>query len=396
MRKLYMIALLALCACSIDLGQPSNAQAVGPSGRSVIRTIDGGICTGQGTTASPLDCHLTVDTSSGLGGLGVSGNTLNATVSLSEITFALLGDGSDGAFHFDGSTTLTMHDGQTVAPVGSSPAVYSLVNELFCAGCTIDSGVEVRTMGFGVFDTSTLTLNGKIQWNGNAASGATGGAALVAEHYGEGGAGGNGGAGGGGASSVGACPVGGEWGPNGTWCSQSGGAAGSPGTDGVACKGGGGGNGGDGAASGSTACSMTAFTAANFRIFTDSLNAMGSRQGTNKTGGGAGGGGGRGASTPTTAGGGGGGGGGYVVVHAKKIVGSGSIESKGGAGANGAAGNNTGGGGGGGGGTVIVLIATGSNPTITVTGGAKGTGQGTGANGGNGGPGLSEIYKVGL
>lgn len=397
---LIVLPLLAACGERVEVGTRSEAQAVGPGNLSKVTVLDGGLCTGTGTTADPFNCSVT--TAGAVSGTGSAGSPLTLGASLDAISFGLMGDGSDGTFVFDGSTTFVDRRGVSHVPSGG---VYTQTNDVFCNGCTINVGVTVNPNGFRFYDRGTLTLNGKVARNGNNASGVTGGTAstVTAVSYfngssgTQGGAGGNGGAGGGAA-----CGAGGVTSDSvnasgtGLNCENSGGAAGSPGAVGGKCHGGGGGNGGNGTACAGGTVGLFSLQNSNFRMFNDALSGRYNRSGgtTRSYMGGSGGGGGRGASTPTAYGGGGGGGGGVVHVYAAKIVGTGSVEAKGGTGANGEATNNTGGGGGGGGGIAVVLVGAGPCPTIDVTGGAGGAGNGTGANGGAGGSGVSRCYVM--
>ena len=254
------------------------------------------------------------------------------------------GDGSDGIITLGTNT------------VASRTMYYAALNV----------GAYTLTSSFPVFVQGVCTLaGGSINNNGNAASGATAGAATSAGIWGVGAAGGNGGsaAAGSNGSSVTAASLGGA------------GAAG-----GVS----GGGN------SAGTAGTVTAPVANDGGIPRNWYDVL---QGRTKNttpvyyAGGAGGSGG--GSGSASVGGGGGGGGGILLVVARIITGTGTISCNGGAGAAGT-GTNAGGGGGGGGGACYV-VARQSSITPTATGGAPGTAVGTGVAGSTGSSGTAVL-----
>ena len=261
------------------------------------------------------------------------------------------GDGSDGVLNFvsTGSTTLA---GATL-----SGGTYTMTRDIYAAsGTVIPSATTIVTAGFRFFCQGLLTLNGTIQWNGNAGSngtssaGGAAGAALSAAYLG------GSTAGGAGSTTNGANAAAG---PSASMGSAGGaGGAGNSGTAGAAPT-------------------VTAPTAASGGIknLPTALNGWLNVAGTNtKITGGAGGGGGGGDGT--AGGGGGGGGGGVVIVAAQQLAGSGLISASGGVGGNGYASsvNGCGGGGGGGGGWVVLITAN----LLTASAGSSSAGSGTG------------------
>lgn len=272
------------------------------------------------------------------------------------------GDGSDGAVVFDGTST--------VLGLVPSSSTYTLTRDIFTASCVVDSGVSIRTQGYRVFCTGTLTNNGTIGYylpGANSSSGIAGGTGLTFSSKGA--PGGNGGTGAG--------------------------AAGQSAGSGFGGAGGAGGSGSGGANAGGAGGTVTAPSPSygSWRALPTALNGFyassGSATGVFSLGGGGGAGGGDG----TNKGGGGGGSGGPVPVYAKTIAGAGVLEAVGGNGSVGLGGN-SGAGGGGGGGLVLVISASvvaGAVPgqTINVAGGSGGEGSGTGANGADGSAGLS-------
>lgn len=283
---------------------------------------------------------------------------------------AIYGDGSDGAFTFDGSTTIL-----GVAP---STNTYTMNRDWFLGATTINNGVSIITAGFRLFVQGTLTNNGTIQWNGNNASGtngATPGAALGGNNVIDNAAGNNPGlAGGSGGTGNG---------NNGNSFAVSYGVGGA------------GGNGGTGNATTAGTGGSIGGTVANrggFKWLLATIAYMPSPSGL--TGptlllGGAGGG--SGGGDATNAGGAGGGGGGIVILCARAFAGTGSVTANGGAGGNVTTSSlGCGGGGGGGGGGVIVISSSVSGgavagQTITANGGLAGTHHGTTATDGHAG-----------
>jgi hypothetical protein len=341
-----------------------------PSGGTGVATLTNhGVLVGQAAAAIAAT------------GAGTAGQVLTSNGASADPTFqalpaasgglAIYGDGSDGTQTFDGSTT--------ILGVVPSSNIYTLTRDIFLAAGTINNGVTIKPNGFRIFCAGTLTNNGSIIYNGNAASGATGGAAQAAVVA---------------PTQDGANRVG-TAGGNG---STTNGANGTAFASGVRLGGGVGGAAGAGsggtAGAGGTGTAPTVNDGGVHHAMPALIGSMGSWGSLTQTikwlGGGSGGGGGGGDTT--NSGGGGGSGGGVVYVFARAFAGTGVIQARGGAGANGVAGN-TGGGGGGGGGVVYVISGsvvlgspnTISGQTIDANGGAKGLLSGTGsADGSNG------------
>lgn len=421
--RLLLIVLPLLLACEarvgdtrIGVGAGSYAEAQGAQsggGLYKVTVLDGGLCSGKGTRADPLDCPLVTD------GVTITGNgstiPLSTSVALESANFGAFGDGSDGVATISVDTTLgrdTMYD-----------------------NLTIDEGVTLNTNGYRVFVKNTLTLNGKLARNGNNGANGNNGSNAAASCTAA-----AGGAGLGSTVTIGSlsgatsqanpgssppAPSASTATPCATNSTSLGGATstttGNNGAAGPAgsCRGGGGGSGGGfpGTASvnAGNSGSTTTRTAdhGNIRGIHPSTS---SRTETGQvwslgTGGGAGS---CGRDTINTTeqepgGGGGGGAGGWVILMARVINQgpSGGVEAKGGNGGDGGdcgthTGNASGGGaGGGGGGGIITSWYNTGNPTFDVSGGLGGAG-GTGCvggpnggNGGNGAPGLTIINKLG-
>lgn len=264
----------------------------------------------------------------------------------------MLGDGSDGAVTFDGTTTIL-----GMAP---SSSTYTMTRDIFCTNITINSGVTLKPSGFRIFCQGPVTGSGTISANGNAASGSTAGGTSgsgVLSGGRPGGAGGTTGAGSNGTGSSLGLPAAGAGGAG------AGGAAGTGGT----------------AASTGTYFFRTPYTALS-AIVPSNYNSNSSALTGGAGGGGAGG-------SPGGNGGGGGGGGGPIVIFAWSVAATLTLTATGGAGGNGA--SNGGGGGGGTGGLVLLYTLTAWSGTATVTAGGAGTGAGTGSNGSAGGSGFS-------
>lgn len=291
------------------------------------------------------------------------------------------GDGSDGTATFDGSTAVT---GCT-----RSGSVYTAIKDLAFTTSTFTNGVTLDLSG----GTAGFELNcsvalvgpasgtATIKCNGNAASGATAGAALTSSSP----IGATSGAGAGGIQNAG----------------QGGGAAG---TWQNSFKAGNGGNGGASAtnagATGGTAGSTLTDAQASMVTWADIRRAR-TLGGTILSGGAGGASGG--GTTGVASGGGGGSGGGWCRVNAKTITNGAqlAIQANGGAGANGVGGN-AGGGGGGGGGYAIVAHGGSTTPAglvsgtnVTAAGGALGSPAGTGSAGTAGGTGQVRIFNLG-
>lgn len=284
---------------------------------------------------------------------------------------AVFGDGSDGAVTFDGTTT--------ILGIVPSSSVYTLTRDLFLASATINSGVVIIANGFRICCAGTLTNNGTIRWNGNAAAVAVAGAAI-----------------GNTTGSFTTSATIGKVGVNGATSSGSNGTI-----SGTASMGGASGNGGAGTpnagGAGAAATRPTAAMGSLRSVPAAAVGELGGALSPQQVFGGAGGAAGGGDGTNLA--GGGGGGGGIVIVIAKAINGTGAIQARGGNGGTPSAGN-TGGGGGGGGGLVIVIsssISSGAitGQTIDANGGAGGTLHGTGVNGSAGSAGTVVLLPNG-
>lgn len=357
-------------ATRVHFSQHAEAQSATSHGLHRVATSATGICTGDGTVATPLACSITTDGTS-LSGTGSAGSAI--TYLLTNSDMGAFGDGLDGPCAFDGTTTVV-----GIAPTGGN--TYTLTGDLYCSTVDVDPGITVKTNTWRLFAHTSLINDGVVSSSGNPASGATGGAAITATNGGLTGSC-SGGTGGTGVGPQGGAPAAGT--PRG-WA-----ALGSSG------------KGGNGVSAGGAARALGAvYTAAQGDIATVQ-NAIAHRSANNvfiasggcgATGGSAGGGGGAG-----TTGGGGGGGAADMVIGAPVFTGSGTFEAKGGNGGNGSnSGTATGGGGGGKGGYMTLIYSRGTAPTGVVTGGTKGThGSGGGTDGDNGTDGLAVIWMVG-
>ena len=293
-----------------------------------------------------------------------------------------LGDGSDGAATFDGSTAVT---GYTLAgSTYSAQRETAFTDATFSNGVILDQTNASAHAGFALFIAGTATITSgtaTIKYNGIAASGQTGGAGL-----------GNNPQGNNSAAGAGSIQNAGQVGANaGNWTNK--------------IKGGVGGNGGAsptaiGANGGTVGNTYTALlgeilTWHQARLARINLSNPGIVSG--------GAGGASGAGTVGIAGGGAGGGGaGVGVVGIGAVAGAGTlvIEARGGAGSNGIAalGSNAAGGGGGGGGILFIGFGGSTQPgnlTLQCPGGAFGTPQGTGNPGTAGGAGTVRFYPLG-
>lgn len=238
-------------------------------------------------------------------------------------------------------------------------------------------GFSLNANGWKIFVKDTLTMGGgKIHFNGNSASGRTGGAALVANTLGRGAAGTNG------------ISTGGSYGGQsiGDSLGGSGGSGGASST--ITSFGNGGTANGLNALNGGSHCVTSLPHCLTMRAPNSGTIIQGGASGA--------------AGTPSinngTFGGGGGGGGGVVLVSANVLSGTGTLEARGGDGGVGTSnGINGAGGGGGGGGGAVVLIST-TDPSTTgisvdVSGGPGGSG-GTNAQAGNSGTSGSTVTIV--
>lgn len=290
---------------------------------------------------------------------------------------SLFGSGYDGDLHFDGTTTIL-----GIVPVAN---VYTLTRPIDARDLTIDGGVDIKPDGYPIHVSRTFSGSGRVHMNGADAVGRIGGTGYTAKTLPGSTAGGNG--------AIGVA----------TASTAGGSVANSPfdfvdnqaivGATGL--TGGGGGGGSNGVSAGNGKGGAVARNAANMIDF----RTIGWQTGRTSAGavfsGATGGGGGNADTSSNDLGGGGGGGGGWIVLLVRNCTFTGSVEAKGGDG--GAAVHvlgNCGGGGGGGGGVVVMVIGEGTLPTITVTGGIKGTSIGGGGAAGDGGPGINYSWKL--
>lgn len=305
-------------------------------------------------------------------------------VAVSGLPF-LFGHNLDGAVTFDGAST--------VLSIVPSASVYTLTRDIFCTNITVDGAVTVKTAGFRIYFSGTLTNNGVIDDSGadSVAAGAGTGRGNTNVLFGgaSGSAGANnanGGAGIGAANGVFFTGGGGS-------SAALGGAVAGNGLPGDTLFRGGGGGGASatrtGGNGGTRANQAAGIGGPNLHVLMRGYpdNAVGNKV-TFATGGGAGGG------PPIGNSGGGGGGGGWMFVCGRVVAGTGVFRAKGGAGGNA---NGSGGGGGGGGGGGLVVIAYGTRTgswTTDVAGGAGGAGLGGGGNGGAGASGLAVLMNL--
>ena len=331
----------------------------------------------------------TNDGSNGAGSYGYIQSWYYPSIYNNQLQSQYLGDGSDGAATFDGTTTYSAFSTTT----GAAPnLVYTLTRNIYLTNLTISSGKTINPANFIIYVNGTASGTGTLQTNGG--NGGNGGNGVGSSSGGTGGTGG-------GAALVGffTSPAGGAGGLGG-----SNGSAGAPGTNGTSVSNALGSSGlvggaavgiylGTGAGAGGTAGVATApviSIARNPSYMSVIGNSMGVSIFGTQGGAGAGGGGGCGNGIGSGGGGGGAGQAGGIIFLVVNIYSANyAITATGGTGGNG--GNRAGGGGGGGGGSggnggVSVLLyktKTGIN-TYTLTGGTAGTG-GTGASNGNAG-----------
>ncbi len=288
----------------------------------------------------------------------------------------ILGNGGNGSLTFDGAATIL-----GMVPAGN---LYTMTRPIFASSITVNAGVTVRTAGYRIFCTGTVTVasTGVIHnngINGNAGSGASAGGVVSGQtnvEYGD--------------------VPNSLAGTNGTTgASTTGGTTTGPTSMGGG--GGGGGGGGDSSGGGTAAAgSSGARVLAAIEFLYELLRGFRLQTSVTTFVGAAGGRAGRGAGDGSNSGGGGAGGptaGGTVVIAASAIANSGTISANGGNGATGGvppAGNCGGGGGsgGGGGGVIVLAYKTLTNSgTISANGGTLGNGGagvGTGTTGLNG------------
>lgn len=242
-----------------------------------------------------------------------------------------------------------------------SGGITTLSRDMFYRNLTIPSGQTIRSGGYRVYVSGTLTLNGTLGpeklpagWNGSSGAGSTVGGSV-------------GGAGGTTAGSA------------------------APGVgDAYGGQGGSGGAGASGA--GGTSPTVTGPVAAPFNRFITAISAILFVGGFTATvpRGGTGGGGGGGDGTNT--GGRGGPSAGVAYVYARYLAGTGVLQADGSDGAAATTGN-CGGGGGGGGGAATLVTAQATCPfTVRAAGGAGGAGVGTGSAGVAGSAGAVAIH----
>lgn len=265
----------------------------------------------------------------------------------------LFGDGSDGAAVLNGTNTFSW--------ATLSGSVYTLTRNVYLSSLTISSGITllpcaVNSQPFLIFVAGTLTFTGTISASGANATSATGAASGGTYVSGAGG-------GGSGTTTAGG-------GPGGATANRVGGGGAS-------------GNGGTGA-SGSGAVGQSSSAVYGSWIWrspyagalASSFYLGQSARAPYNSGGGSGGGDG------TNSGGGGGGGGGFVLIFAEAVVNNGTISAAGGNGYTPVTGN-CGGGGGGAGGVIVLwtLSAVTGSGSAVVSGGALGSGVGSGTAG---------------
>lgn len=305
------------------------------------------------------------------------------------------GDGSDGAAVCDGATSVA-------GMSGTGP--YTMTRDVYFTTLTVNSGVTVKTNGYRIFCSISLSMSGTLDNSGgNGTAGQIGQASSTAKAAGGSGGSGapsgyliggtTGGNGGNGSQGNTNNPVAGGAGTVVSNCIGSGGVLGGAGGNGVN-----GGNTGGAAGTAGTATASNVKLIANWHLATLlDIGATGATVKFTPCGGGGGGGGGASANAfNTTSGGGGGGGaggsGGIIAVYARVITigSSGVMMCMGGNGAIGGAGistdtaNGSGGGGGGAGGNggIVVLVYNSLSNTGSITCAA-----GTGSVGGTGGVG---------
>ncbi len=273
---------------------------------------------------------------------------------------AIYGDGSDGAIQFSVG-------GATVAGATRVGTTYTMQRNIYATDIVVDTTITLVTNGYGLFGRGTLTNNGAVSWDGNAAVTVTGGTALdtlsvsMQPYFGSVGTG----------ASAADAPGAGTKNTSGYGGAGGAGGTNSAGTAGSA----GGGTPTDQVAGGIPRDAVRAITgygiAGNGDVFTYTkpLN-----YGIHMWGGGSGGG----AAASVTLGGSGGSGGGHVVIACRFVINNGTITATGGAGSAGTTASNLGGGGGGGGGggLVIVIYDTYTGAAATAAGGARGNSQG--------------------
>jgi hypothetical protein len=361
---------------------------VSPSTLTVAGTIQS---TGLKLTTSPSAGYILTSDASGVG-------TWQAAASGGGSS-GLFGDGSDGNRTLDGSTAIL-----GMVPSGN---IYTATRDLYFDNLTINTGITLKPSGYRIFVRGTLTVNGKIDGDGDAGNNGNngpggwtvnpGGAGVtMPDGYLKGsvltGSGGNGGLGDHGSGGIDGSP-----GLNGTNTANSlgsnaGGTAGAGGYGGILV--GNPSHGHPGAAgTGGTVTGPNVALIADWHLVTLlDISTTGSTVKFDNSASAPGGGGGAGGTAGSGQGNGGGSGGAggcsgrIVAIYAKNIIisATGSISANGGKGGNGGDGGGAGaqqwtaggggGAGGGNGGVIICVYNTLSNSgSITVNAGAGGT-----------------------
>lgn len=264
----------------------------------------------------------------------------------------LYGDGSDGNVTISAHTVLT--------------------RDMYYANLTVNASIVLRSSGYRIFVSGTLTLNGTITnqgWPIPAFNGGANSAGDAGTYKAGGSAGANGGTGVGVASgSTSGDTVGGQGGTGGAGTSGAGGAGGSI-VQPIASRGG-------------LGIPRTPLGLYVMGYLSTAAGAFGTGL-IGGTGGGSG------AGDGTNSGGNGGGGAGFCIVFARFLAGAGTLTAAGGAGFASTLGN-TGGGAGGGGGVAGLCTQSASVPfTVTAVGGIGAAGHGTGTAGANGSAGMA-------
>lgn len=372
--------LLTSAGTLLSIGSIADGEFLKRSGSSVISAALGA---GASVLGAPTTINDMVYSADGSTWVRVTPATLQsilgtATATASKIPLAdsnalldswvtggasLFGDGSDGSGVINTPTTLT--------------------KDMFYTDLSVTSTLD--TAGYKVFVRGTLSGNGTIRDNGNAASGTTSGAGLAAR----GTLNSDSGTGGAGRSTLGAGNAGGVG-------SSAGYGLGTTfkGGDGGSCSGG-----SAGVAATPTARSASAGSIRTWSSALQGHTVSGSGVWQPMAGGGGGGGGGCNPGTGTASSGAGGGGGGSVVVAARYVNASGmTISANGGSGSAASAitGDGAAGGGGGGSGGWVCLCAGKiiNAPTLSAAGGAAGAGGGGGTAGSTGATGFTQTLAL--
>jgi hypothetical protein len=80
-------------------------------------------------------------------------NTKQRSSARGDVSSAILGDGNDGAQTFDGTSTITLGGGGTMAPTNG---VYTATRDLYFSSLTIKDGVVLNMAGFKLFCNGTI------------------------------------------------------------------------------------------------------------------------------------------------------------------------------------------------------------------------------------------------